>query len=375
MIVYISTYLNHHNRPLCDALYDLTKGAFTYVAMSKVSAWRRDMGFGGMSAPYLMDYTKGKNLDLIQATIDQADVVLVGASEPNFLIKNRLKQRRLTFRCSERLFKTRSRYLKAPVHWLRCLKTRRCYMLCSSAATARDYNLLGFYRNRCYKWGYFTEFVPTDPAALWERKMQYGSKTPAVSVLWVGRLVKWKHPEAAIFALKAIKEAGIPFDCNLIGDGPIAPDLRKLIRDLQMNDCVHMLGSKSPSEVRQFMEQSEIFLFTSGREEGWGAVLNESMSCACAVVANSEIGSVPFLIEDRQNGLIYSKGSVASLIDCLLRLFESASYRRQLGVAAYNTISENWTPRRAAENLLTLIDAVQDKKGSPIETGPCSISD
>ena len=33
------------------------------------------------------------------------------------------------------------------------------------------------------------------------------------------------------------------------------------------------------------------------------------MNSACAVVANSAIGSVPFLIKNKENGLIYENGN------------------------------------------------------------------
>lgn len=48
------------------------------------------------------------------------------------------------------------------------------------------------------------------------------------------------------------------------------------------------------SEVRSYMEKADIYLFTSDFNEGWGAVLNESMNSGCAVVASHAIGSVPF---------------------------------------------------------------------------------
>ena len=373
-ICYISTYLNHHNKTLCEALNDLTGGHFHYVATSNISEMRRNMGFSQLEADYLLDYANSDNPQEIQRVIDDADVVIAGASEPITLLQNRLKEGKLTFRISERLFKTRSRYLKAPVHWLRCLFTSKAYMLCSSAMTARDYNLLGFYKGKCYKWGYFTEVKPLDPGALWEQKKNSGLKHQGVSILWVGRLIGWKHSETAVLALHEIKKAGYRFDFNIIGDGDIAPKLKQLISDLEMEDCVHLLGAKSTAEVRQYMEASEIYLFTSDRQEGWGAVLNESMSCACAVVANSEIGAVPFLIKDGVNGMVYQKGSVESLVECLIPLMKSESYRQQLGTKAYNSISENWTPRKAAENLLALIESIKNKTACSIQEGPCSKS-
>lgn len=373
-ICFISTYLNHHNKPICDALYELTNRQFFYVATSNIGEMRKKMGFSQMDADYLLDYANATDKEEIQKVIDNADVVLASASGPTNLLSHRLKESKLTFRISERLFKTRSRYLKAPIHWLRCLQTRQAYMLCSSAASARDYNLLGFYKNRSYKWGYFTEVKTIEPEALWERKIASRPNKNVVSILWVGRMIGWKHPETAIKALYKIKEKGYPFEFNVIGDGQVAPMLRELVDNYKMNDCVHLLGAKSPEEVRQYMEKSEIYLFTSDRQEGWGAVLNESMSCACAVVANSEIGAVPFLIKDKENGMIYRKGSVDSLVECMLPLMKLESYRRQLGIEAYKTISESWTPRKAAENLLTLISSIQNGIECIIEEGPCSIS-
>lgn len=330
------------------------------------------MGFSQMQADYLLDYANAADKNPIQQVIDDADVVIIGASEPVELVRNRLNEGKLTFRGSERLFKTRSRYLKAPIHWFRCLLTRDAYLLCSSASSARDYNLLGFYKNRSYKWGYFTEVKAIDPVTLWDRKIASHPQKNTISILWVGRMIGWKHPEVAIKALYSIKKAGYSFVFNIIGDGQVAPMVRRLVEQLQMNDSVHLLGARSTAEVRQYMENAEIYLFTSDRQEGWGAVLNESMSCACAVVANSEIGAVPFLLKDGINGRIYNKGSVDSLVECLIPLMQSESYRRQLGVEAYRTISEQWTPRKAAGNLLQLIDDLQHGRDTSIEYGPCS---
>ena len=371
-LVLISTYLNHHNKPLCDALYELTQRHFFYVATSNIGEMRKKMGFSQMQADYLLDYANAADKNPIQQVIDDADVVIIGASEPVELVRNRLNEGKLTFRGSERLFKTRSRYLKAPIHWFRCLLTRDAYLLCSSASSARDYNLLGFYKNRSYKWGYFTEVKAIDPVTLWDRKIASHPQKNTISILWVGRMIGWKHPEVAIKALYSIKKAGYSFVFNIIGDGQVAPMVRRLVEQLQMNDSVHLLGARSTAEVRQYMENAEIYLFTSDRQEGWGAVLNESMSCACAVVANSEIGAVPFLLKDGINGRIYNKGSVDSLVECLIPLMQSESYRRQLGVEAYRTISEQWTPRKAAGNLLQLIDDLQHGRDTSIEYGPCS---
>ena len=371
-ICYIATYLNHHLKPVCDAFYELTGGHFFYVATSNIGEMRKNMGFSQMEADYLLDYANAQDKKPIQLVIDSADVVIIGASEPVQLVRKRLNEGKLTFRGSERLFKTRSRYLKAPVHWLRCLLTRKSFMLCTSNEAARDYKLLGFYKKRSYKWGYFTDVRPFDSKGKWPEFPESYLNRPVISFLWVGRLINWKHPEAAVMALKRVKDAGYSFDFTIVGDGPVAPELRELIKSLQLDDCVHMVGARSTEEVRKYMEESEVYLFTSNREEGWGAVLNESMSCACAVVANSEIGSVPFLLKNGENGLVYQKGSIDGLTNCILSLMESYPLRRMLGMEAYRTISEEWSPRKAATNFLQLVDALQNNRPCPIKSGPGS---
>lgn len=371
-IVYISTYLNHHNKPLCDVLYQLTSGNFRYVATSRVSEWRQQMGFNGLVTEYLLDYTVIENRNNIQHIIDSAEIVVIGASEPYCLIEQRLRDGKLTFRSSERLFKTISRYLKAPIYWINCFKTRNCHMLCNSAFTERDYSLLGFYKKRAYKWGYFPQVVPVQVNDVWDKKVRERDAFETITITWVGRLVKWKHPEIAILALKRLRDKGYAFKFNIIGDGEQAVLLMNLINSYQLADCVNLLGARSTSEVREYMLKSEIHLFTSNREEGWGAVLNEAMSCACAVVANSEIGSVPYLIDNGVNGLVYDRGSVDSLVDCLVKLFDSYELRKRLGSEAYRTISEEWSPYKAAQNFLQLVGDLQSNREVSIKHGPCS---
>lgn len=46
--------------------------------------------------------------------------------------------------------------------------------------------------------------------------------------------------------------------------------LQQMIREMDLSDCVKMLGAMSPAQVREHMERADIFLFTSDRNEGWG---------------------------------------------------------------------------------------------------------
>ena len=70
--------------------------------------------------------------------------------------------------------------------------------------------------------------------------------------------------------------------------------------------------------------------------------------------------------------MVYERGSVDSLVDCLVKLFDSYELRKNLGTKAYQTISEEWSPRKAAENFLQLVSDLQSNREVSIQYGPCS---
>ena len=122
------------------------------------------------------------------------------------------------------------------------------------------------------------------------------------------------------------------------------------------------------------MEKSEIYLFTSDRQEGWGAVLNESMNSACAVVANSAIGSVPFMIKDQHNGFIYKSGNVDDLYKKVKCLIDNPDKVKKAGLAAYNTCVNEWNAENAAKRFYALAKAVLHGEENPdiFADGVCS---
>lgn len=250
-------------------------------------------------------------------------------------------------------------------------------MLCASAYTPRDFSLVGAYKGKTFKWGYFPEVKRQDTDRLMQKRTTSqltGLKYPPVSILWAGRLIGWKHPEAAIYVAEQLKQNGYRFDMQIIGNGEMQEQLQRMIRDKQLDDCVHMLGAMSPEAVREHMEAADIFLFTSDFNEGWGAVLNESMNSGCAVVASHAIGSVPFLIQDGVNGLVYKNGNQHQLEERVEKLIRDSNYRKQLGMNAYESIVNVWSAEVAAKRFVELSETLL--KGESANTlfaeGPCS---
>lgn len=175
----------------------------------------------------------------------------------------------------------------------------------------------------------------------------------------------------------SLKEKGYSFKMSIIGNGEMESQLRCMIQNRNLEDCVEMLGVMSPDAVRVHMEKADIFLFTSDFNEGWGAVLNEAMNSGCAAVASHAIGSVPFLIKDGVNGLVYENGNQKHFEKQVCRLLDDGACRKKIGENAYYTILEKWNAQTAASRFVELAETLlQGKEANELfGDGPCSKAD
>ncbi len=373
-VVFITNYMNHHQLPFSDAMFNDSRAEYYFIARSNVSKERMRFGYHNLnnSRDYIIkSYLNENERVLAQKLCNEADVVIFG-SAPESLLKNRLKNKKLTFKYSERIYKQKKPFYEMPLRAVKYFwqsgRHKNLYLLCASAFTAPDYAKTGTFLGKAYKWGYFPEVKKYDNIS------SLISAKQSNSLLWAGRMIDWKHPELSIEVARRLRDDGYSFKLDMIGDGNMRDKLEKLISKYELDEYVTLLGSMSPEEVRTHMDSSQLFLFTSDRQEGWGAVLNESMNSGCAVVASSTIGSVPFLLKDSVNGLIYRDGDFDDLYSKVKYLLDHPDVSKQFGEAAYHTLANEWNAEVAAKRLIDLSTAILKGKYKPdlFEDGPCS---
>ncbi len=191
----------------------------------------------------------------------------------------------------------------------------------------------------------------------------------------VWTLSDWKHPDDVIEVAKRLHEAGCCFKIEMIGTGEMEQQLKRQASEAGLlGENIRFLGAMSPEAVRRHMESASICLFTSDRQEGWGAVLNEAMNSGCAVVASDAAGATPYLVNDGVNGSVYHSGNIQELYEKVRRLLENTTMQYSFGKAAYQTITELWNAEVAAKRFLQLSQALlngTDASGL-FANGPCS---
>ncbi len=347
-IVFISNYYNHHQAAVCEALYRETGGGFVFLATEKMGEHRVKMGWQSLALPPFVIEAQGDRIAEHRELINTAEVVILGHAHPSLVVE-RVRAGRLTLRFAERVYRKRREYLKLPLHLYKnkkyLLNSENYRLLAASAYAPADYALARAFDGRALKWGYFP------PLRRYEDIDGLIAGKERGSILWVGRMMGLKHPEAAIEVARRLKGEGREFHLRMIGVGKMQGKIEKMIAKYGLTDSVELLGAMSPDEVRGYMERSEIFLFTSDRNEGWGAVLNEAMNSACAVVASHAIGAVPFLMNGT-NGCVYPSGNTRRLFGAVVFLLDNPERRHAVARAAYATILHGWCADVAASRLV-----------------------
>ena len=387
LFVMVSNYINHHQIPFCNAMRQYLSGRFVFIQTEPMEQERVQMGWAGDVRP---DYVKCyyEEPEVCQELIANAPVVLFGGVDEEAYIAGRLESGKPVLRYSERLYKDgqwkavsprglrkkyadHTKYRNAPV-----------YLLCAGAYVPSDFHIVRAYPDKMYKWGYFPEVKPVDVDSL------MAAKKPA-TILWAARFLDWKHPESAVKCAAYLKKKGITFTMRIVGDGNERPMVERLIAKYGLSGEVSLLGYRTPNEVRALMEETDIYLATSDRREGWGAVINEAMNSGCAVVADHMMGAAPYLLQDGRNGYLYEDGNLDMLCKKVEILLNNRQECQKLGRNAIDTVKKEWNAECAAKRLLMLckskgllladtgveeIDCML-KRPLQIQEGPCSVAE
>ena len=387
-LVFYSIILNNHQANVADELWELTEHSYCFVELANLQGdHRKGDAHDYSDRPYLLRAWKSKEAysKAMNLACSAQCCVFSGVQALPFQ-KERVKLGLLSFDMSERWLKRGFINLFSPAilkmflaYHLGGWSKKPIYKLCCSAFAAGDQHKLFTYRGRCYKWGYFTPVKKIDIEA--STDVSTSNITP---LMWCSRYLILKHPELPILMAQRLKKKGYRFVLDMYGSGEFEKASRQLASDLDVKDVVRFMGVKPNDKLLAAMRKYCIFLFTSDKNEGWGAVANESMANGCVLVASDAIGSSPYLVKNGETGLLFKSPRTSSSIRkpdmaALNELCEKVEYLldnqdtlqtiRQQSLAL---MQEVWNPKVAAKRLLILIDRMRKGEKTPFVEGPCS---
>lgn len=183
-VVFISNFLTHHQVPFCIEMQKRLGDDFKFISTVKIFDWRLKLGFKDLDNEYdfvIKAYENESVKEKAKQLVLDSDVVIIGSTTDE-LIEERLKKDKIIFRYRARIFifpdgffKTVFNKEKLKLFYNRHIKFRKnknLYLLCANAYGPKDFNLLGLYKKKIYKWGYFLETNKYNIEELMEKKEQ-----------------------------------------------------------------------------------------------------------------------------------------------------------------------------------------------------------
>jgi len=175
-------------------------------------------------------------------------------------------------------------------------------------------------------------------------------------VLFVGRLVPKKGVSVLIDALQQLSDEGREPEAAIVGDGPLADDLRRQAVGLAR---LRFLGWQTPEMVAALMREAALLVVPSiaaadGDAEGLPSVALEAMALGLPVIASDEAGLAGVVIPD-QTGVPVPARDARALAAGIARLLADPAERQRLGDAAADLMRRDFDAQVQSRRLETLL--------------------
>ena len=177
------------------------------------------------------------------------------------------------------------------------------------------------------------------------------------TILTVGRLVEFKGIEYSIKALSIVKkDMKIPFKYIIVGTGPLEEKLQMQIDELDLNDCIKLVGQKTQAEILELMENSDIFMLNGimtndGRVENQGLVIQEAQSMNLPVIV-SDLGGVSEGMLNGISGFLLPPKDVNAIADKINYLYTHPEERMKMGIAGRKYVEDKYSISQSTQKLL-----------------------
>jgi len=172
---------------------------------------------------------------------------------------------------------------------------------------------------------------------------------PDPTLLYLGRLKRYKRVDLLLQATAALRRRGIPARLLVAGRGDHRSALEAEARALGLGeDAVQFLGFVSEAEKLELLRRAWVHLLTSPKE-GWGIANLEAAACGTPTVASDAPG-LRDSVRHGETGFLVPHGEVEALADRVASLILDPELRQRQARGA-RAFAEGYSWDRSAESM------------------------
>jgi glycosyltransferase involved in cell wall biosynthesis len=162
------------------------------------------------------------------------------------------------------------------------------------------------------------------------RYFSWEEKTPEPTLVYLGRLKKYKQPEHALLAFRLILRDFPNAKMVIMGEGNRLSYLQNMVATLKIPN-VEFTGRVDNKTKNDFMAKAWLLLQTS-QKEGWGLTVIEAGDCGTPSVAY-DVEGLRESVRDKTTGLVV-KPNIASLASAAIELLADKERLREMSQRA-----------------------------------------
>jgi len=157
-------------------------------------------------------------------------------------------------------------------------------------------------------------------------------------ILAVGRLMEKKGFYYLIEACKILKAEGFPFQCQIVGDGPLRDQLTAHIKNAGLSKLITLPGKLPHRRLIPLYHHASLFaspniLLANGDRDGIPNVIIEAMAMELPVVS-TRISGIPEAVRHDITGLLVEERNAEALATAMLAILINPWRSGQMGRAA-----------------------------------------
>jgi len=152
------------------------------------------------------------------------------------------------------------------------------------------------------------------------------------TLIYLGRIKKYKSVHHLIKALPLIKHQIPNISVVIVGDGDYLGALKRLTRQMNLEDTVRFTGYVSAEEKRDLLRRSHISIYPSPKE-GWGITNIEANACGTPVIA-ANVPGLKDSVSVGKSGLLYPYGNLQKMADSIIQMLTDDDMYRSLSAGA-----------------------------------------
>jgi glycosyltransferase involved in cell wall biosynthesis len=164
----------------------------------------------------------------------------------------------------------------------------------------------------------------------------------------------------AIRSLRLLRQSLPGVQLLIAGSGPEADNLQKLAQDLGLQSEVEFAGRVAAEDMPALYARAGIALNPSRVDNMPNSVL-EALAAGIPVVSTN-VGGVPFIVENEKNALLVPPGDEAAMASAMLRIFQDSALAERLTAEGRKTAESCAWPRVRE----TLFQVYRDALGGKI---------